>query len=74
MLAQPHSAAYVAGRMWRQLASDEPPSPAALDRIVAAYGPGRDLRALTRAILTDDEFTGSRAALSSTPRSNGWSA
>jgi uncharacterized protein (DUF1800 family) len=35
--------------------------------LVAAYGPGRDLRALTRAILTDDEFTGSRAAVVNTP-------
>ena len=39
----------------------------ALDRLVSAYGPGRDLRALTRAILTDDEFTGARAAKINTP-------
>ncbi len=32
-------AEYVAGRLWRQLASDTPPSPEALDRLVAAYGP-----------------------------------
>ncbi len=67
VLAQPDSAAYVAGRMWRQLASDEPPSPAALERIVAAYGPSRDLRALTRAILTDAEFTGGRGTVVNTP-------
>src|SRR5271170_4941638 len=53
VLAQPKSAEYVAGRMWQQLASDTPPSPQALDRFVAAYGPGRNLRALTHAILTD---------------------
>src|SRR5277367_746164 len=52
VLAQPKSAEYVAGRLWQQLASDEPPSPAALGRLVSAYGPRRDLRALTRAILT----------------------
>jgi uncharacterized protein (DUF1800 family) len=62
VLAQPKSAEYVAGRLWQQLASDEPPSPQALDRLVSAYGPGRDLQALTRAILTDDQFSGSRAA------------
>jgi uncharacterized protein (DUF1800 family) len=67
VLAQPKSAQYVAGRLWQQLASDEPPSPQTLDRLVAAYGPGRDLRALTRAILTADEFTGGRAAVVNTP-------
>jgi uncharacterized protein (DUF1800 family) len=67
VLAQPKSAEYVAGRLWQQLASDDPPSPQALDRLVAAYGPGRNLRALTRAILTDNEFTGGRAAVVNTP-------
>ena len=67
VLAQPKSPQYVAGRLWQQLASDTPPSPQALDRLVTAYGPGRNLRALTRAILTDDEFIGSRAAIVNTP-------
>lgn len=67
VLAQPGSAAHVAGRLWQQLASDDPPSPAALNRIVTAYGPGRDLRALTRAILTDDEFVGGRATVVNGP-------
>jgi uncharacterized protein (DUF1800 family) len=67
VLAQPKSAEYVAGRLWQQLASDDPPSPQALDRLVSAYGPRRNLRALTRAILTDNEFTGSRAAVVNTP-------
>ena len=38
VLAQPKSAAYVAGRLWQQLASDDPPSAPVLDRLVAAYG------------------------------------
>ncbi|MGA7050052.1 MAG: DUF1800 domain-containing protein [Mycobacterium sp.] len=67
VLAQPKSAEYVTGRLWRQLASDDPPSPQALGRIVSAYGPRRNLQALTRAILTDEEFTGSRAAVVNTP-------
>ena len=67
VLSQPKSAEYVAGRLWQQLASDDPPSPQARDRLVAAYGPGRDLRALTRAILTDDEFTTGRATVVNTP-------
>ena len=67
VLAQPKSPQYVAGRLWQQLASDTPPSQQALDRLVTAYGPGRNLRALTRAILTDDEFVSSRAAIVNTP-------
>jgi uncharacterized protein (DUF1800 family) len=67
VLAQPKSAEYIAGRLWQQLASDDPPSQQTLDRLVSAYGPKRDLHALTRAILTDNEFTGSRAAIVNTP-------
>jgi uncharacterized protein (DUF1800 family) len=67
VLAQPKSPQFVAGRLWQQLASDTPPSPPALDRLVTAYGPGRNLRALTHAILTDDEFVGSPAAIVNTP-------
>jgi uncharacterized protein (DUF1800 family) len=67
VLAQPKSAGYVAGRLWQQLASDDPPSDQALQRVAGAYGPGRDLRALTLAILTDDEFTTGRAAVVNTP-------
>ena len=67
VLAQPKSPQYVAGRLWQQLASDTPPSQGALGRLVGAYGPQRNLRALTHAILTDDEFTGSRAAIVNTP-------
>lgn len=67
VLAQPKSAGYVATRLWQQLASDDPPSASTLDRLVSAYGPNRDLRALTTAILTDDEFMSSRAAVVNTP-------
>lgn len=67
VLAQPKSPYYVAGRLWQQLVSDESPSPAVLDRLVTAYGPDRDLRAMTRAILTDEAFTRSRAAIVNTP-------
>ncbi len=67
VLAQPKSPVYIAGRLWQQLASDTPPSPVAMDRLVGAYGPGRDLRALTRAILVDDEFTGGTASIINTP-------
>jgi uncharacterized protein (DUF1800 family) len=67
VLAQPKSAEYVAGRLWQQLASDEPPSSQVLGRLVSAYGPSRNLRALTRAILTDDEFIAGRNTVVNTP-------
>src|SRR5207249_1758579 len=67
VLAQPKSAGYVAGRLWQLLASDDPLSSPARERLVTAYGPGRDLRALTQAIFTDDEFTSGRATIVNTP-------
>jgi uncharacterized protein (DUF1800 family) len=67
VLAQPKSAEYVAARLWQQLASDDATPPQTLDRLVAAYRPGRNLRALTAAILTDDGFTSSRASKVNTP-------
>jgi uncharacterized protein (DUF1800 family) len=67
VLAQPKSAEYVAARLWEQLASDDPPPPQTLDRLVSAYGPGRNLRALTAAIVTDDEFTARRGTVVNTP-------
>jgi len=56
VLGQPASATHVASRLWHQLASDAPPSTETRDRLVAAYGPNRDLKALTKAILLDPEF------------------
>lgn len=56
VLSQPASPGFVAGRLWTQL-SGAAPSPAAAARLAAAYGPGRDLHALTLAALTDPEFT-----------------
>jgi uncharacterized protein (DUF1800 family) len=56
VLARPESSTFVATRLWQQLASDDAPTPAALDRITTAYGADRDLRALTTAILCDPEF------------------
>jgi uncharacterized protein (DUF1800 family) len=63
VLRQPMSAPFVAAKLWRQLAADAPPSPATLDRLVAAYGPGRDLKALTKAVLLDPEFAMSAGAI-----------
>lgn len=67
VLSHPASSAFVATRLWRALASDDPPSAPTLDRLVAAYGPGRDLRALTKAILIDPEFAAAAGTFVSTP-------
>jgi uncharacterized protein (DUF1800 family) len=67
VLAQPNSARFVAGRLWRQLASDSAPSSDTLDRLVAAYGPRRDLKALTQAILTAPEFVYNSANMINPP-------
>jgi uncharacterized protein (DUF1800 family) len=67
VLAQPLSPSYVTGRLWGQLAGGAAPSPAVSARLTAAYGPGRDLRALTAAILTDPDLTHGRAQIVNTP-------
>lgn len=61
VLGHPNSSGYVVSRLWRQLASDSPPSEATLGRLLGAYGPGRDLRSVTKAVLLDPEFESSSA-------------
>jgi len=56
VLSRPASPRFVASRMWSQLVSANPPSAATLDRLVAAYGDQRDLRALLTAMLTSADF------------------
>ncbi|MET9326647.1 DUF1800 domain-containing protein [Tsukamurella sp. NPDC003166] len=67
VLAHPKSPSYIATRLWHGLASDTPPSDAALPRLTTAYGARRDLKALTTAIWTDPEFLGGRASVVSGP-------
>jgi uncharacterized protein (DUF1800 family) len=67
VLDQPNSSRFVAGRLWQQLASDTPPKPQTLDRLVNAYGDARDLKALTAAILTSPEFLRGRATIVTPP-------
>ncbi|TDK92005.1 DUF1800 domain-containing protein [Mycolicibacterium mucogenicum] len=67
VLSQPASAKFISGMLWRELASDQPASPETLDRLVAAYGPQRDLKALTKAVILDPEFTKAAGTTVSTP-------
>lgn len=67
ILAAPSHPRYLATRWWHQLASANAPSEEVLARLVAAYGSGRDAKALFRAILTDPAFTASSATLVASP-------
>ena len=67
VLNQPGSAPFIAGKLWQLLASDSPPSADGLGRLVAAYGPGRDLKALTKAIFIDPQFTAASGTVVNTP-------
>lgn len=56
LVSRPDSARYVATRMWHWLVAPLPPSAASLGAITAAYGSGRDLTAMFRAMLRDPAF------------------
>lgn len=67
VVAHPASARFVSSKLWRLLASDTDPSEAASARLVAAYGPKRDLKALTRAIFVDPDFVAAAGTAVVTP-------
>jgi uncharacterized protein (DUF1800 family) len=69
LTARPESARFVATRLWRRYGAGGDPPPQTLDRLVAAYGSGRDVTALLRALLTDPEFRApaARSALVAAP-------
>jgi uncharacterized protein (DUF1800 family) len=50
VLERPESAPFVVGRLWFRLVSRTPPDAETLSGLVAAYGPGRDIRAVLRAM------------------------
>jgi uncharacterized protein (DUF1800 family) len=53
--------------LWQRLGSDSKPPAETVDRLVAAYGPNRDLKALTKAVLMDPMFTQRTSTLVTTP-------
>ena len=63
VLARPASAAFVATRTYHQFVSDNDPDSATVARLVAAYGPGRDLNALLRTMFTDRSFVSAANSL-----------
>ncbi|HET7725288.1 MAG TPA: DUF1800 domain-containing protein [Propionibacteriaceae bacterium] len=67
LLAAPVHPRHLATRWWHQLASDDPVPEDALARLVAAYGPARDVTALLAAVLLDPAFAGAAGTLVASP-------
>ena len=67
LVDHPASAPFVAGRMWRRLVGDRPPSPTTLAAMVAAYGPGTDTTAMLGALVASPEFRDPRSSLVKQP-------
>ncbi len=67
VLGQPTSAPFVAGRVWRRLVSDTPPTADAQARLIAAYGPGRDISGLLHAIVAEPAFTDTTSTIVKQP-------
>ncbi len=67
VLEHPASAPFVSSKLWRLLASDDDPPAQTLARLVKAYGPKRDLKALTKAVFLDPEFATGTGTAVSTP-------
>jgi uncharacterized protein (DUF1800 family) len=67
VLSQAASPRFVAGRIWFRLVSATPPAPDVLDRLVAAYGAGRDIHALLVALVAEPAFVDSANSLVKQP-------
>jgi uncharacterized protein (DUF1800 family) len=67
LLAQPANAEFLAARLWSRYATGAPVPDDVRNRLVAAYGAGRDVSALLRALLTDPGFAGTPAQLVKQP-------
>jgi uncharacterized protein (DUF1800 family) len=58
---------FVVRRLWYRLAAPTPPDEATTARLLAAYGPGRDVSALVRALLLEPAFRTAKYALVKEP-------
>ncbi|MEC3978314.1 DUF1800 domain-containing protein [Amycolatopsis sp. H20-H5] len=67
VLGRPDSARFVVGRVWFRLVSAAPPPTDVLNRLVAAYGGARDVRALLKAIAAEPAFRDSATSLVKQP-------
>jgi uncharacterized protein (DUF1800 family) len=67
LVRQPTHARFLAGRLWHRFSSGEPLPEATGERMVAAYGPDRDVSAMLTALLTDEAFRVARGQLVKQP-------
>ncbi|KAA2253018.1 DUF1800 domain-containing protein [Solihabitans fulvus] len=67
LLARPDSPKFIAQRVWFRLVSGDPVPADALDRLVAAYGPHRDVAALLRAVAAEPAFRDQATSLVKQP-------
>jgi uncharacterized protein (DUF1800 family) len=56
LVARPESAKFIVGRVWFRFVSSDPPPPAVLARLVAAYSRDRNIRTLMQTIANDPAF------------------
>lgn len=61
LVETPASARFAISRLWFRFVSPNPPPAAAIARLLSAYGPGRDIRALLRAMLLEPDFRSARS-------------
>jgi uncharacterized protein (DUF1800 family) len=67
LAAQPAHPRFLARRLWFRFASTEPIPSTTEDRLVAAYGPGRDVSGLLKALFTDPAYPQTRGQLVKQP-------
>jgi uncharacterized protein (DUF1800 family) len=67
LLRQPAHAQFLAGRLWFRFASGTPVPPITRDRMVAAYGTGRNVTAMLRAMFDDPAFDATAGQLVKQP-------
>jgi uncharacterized protein (DUF1800 family) len=67
ILATPAHPRYLATRWWHQLASGDAIPDDTLGRAVAAYGSGRDIKALLKAIFVDPAFAAAAGTIIASP-------
>jgi uncharacterized protein (DUF1800 family) len=67
LLDQPASTTFVIRRLWFRLVSTDPPDAEAMSRLTRAYGPGRDITGLLRAMAAEPAFTDQESALVKQP-------
>lgn len=63
LVSRPDSARFVVGRLWYRVAAPGDPPADTMARLLAAYGPGRNVTAVLRALLLDPAFRGPGARL-----------